>query len=154
MSQNPSAKAARFIGVDVHDDTVESIVYLPPRSKRASASVQVTLHRHWKQRRRVLEFSGCANLEMSLDADVLKGNAPNNTAGVTASVRPTLITGMLKRHRRKWNVSYERSIDPMPKKLMAAKELVLFQVQFFGGTLDVLARSYRLRHLTSRRSGP
>ena len=47
----------KVVNVDVHDNTVESVVFVPAVSKRKKAKVRITLYRHWEQRQRILEFS-------------------------------------------------------------------------------------------------
>ncbi len=59
----------------------------------------------------------------------------------------------MKRQKRHWNVSYERSIDPLPKKLLDAEKYVLFRVRVFGGTLNIVARSFSNKRLTAPSSG-
>ena len=148
MPQKPSAIVAKFVTIDVHDDTVESVTFVPATSKRSSAKVRVTLFRHWKRRRRTLEFSGCTNVQFIVDADVLLDNAPSNTSGVAASAQVAAVRGLMNRHKSAWGVRYDRAIDPLPQKLKAANALTIFRVQFFGGKLEVVARNYRLRLLT------
>jgi len=48
-----------------------------------------------------------------------------------------------------WNVSYQRSIDPLPSKLKAANQMVLFRVRLFGGVLSILGRTYTIRRIAN-----
>ena len=144
----------KVVSLDIHDDSVESVVFVPAVSKRRTAKVQITLYRHWKQRRRMLEFFDCANVQFTMDADVLRDNAPNNTDRLAMSAQRATVERFMRSHRPVWGVRYEESLDPLPHKLKAAGEFSLFRVQFFGGKLQTAARGYRLRHLTKRSSGP
>lgn len=138
----------RFERLDVHDDTVEEIRFLPGSKRKRSATVEVSLYRHWEGKHRILRFLGCANHEILLDADTLRDNAPNNTCSAEASISDKEIASRMRRHRRVWNVSYEKSIDPMNTKGAKLPDLVLFRLRMFGGNLEVIARSFSIRRVT------
>lgn len=143
----PAQIAEKFNALDAHDDTVERFVFHPAEKRGAKAKVDVTLFRHWLGIRRVLTFTDCRNLDLVVDGDVLRGNAPNNTAVLEATADADQIVAVMRRHRRSWNVSYEKTIDPMPGKLAAAGSSVLFRVRLFGGVLVVVARSFTVKPL-------
>ena len=143
----PTEIADKFNQIDVHDDTVEGFTFHPAEKRGAKAKVEVTIFRHWLGTRRVLTFTDCRNLDLVVDGDVLRGNAPNNTAVVEATADAGEIVAVMRRHRRSWNVSYEKTIDPMPGKLAAAGSSVLFRVRLFGGVLVVVARSFTVKRL-------
>lgn len=147
----PTQVAEKFNLIDAHDDTVERFVFHPAEKRGAKARVEVTLFRHWLGTRRVLTFTDCRNLDVEVDADVLRGNAPNNTAVLEATADVDEIAALMRRHRRSWNVSYDKTIDPMPDKLAAAGSSVLFRVKLFGGVLVVAARSFNIKRLRSDR---
>jgi hypothetical protein len=139
--------ADRFNNLDVHDDTVEGLVFRPALNRRSLASVEISLFRKWHNLRRSLSFSGCANFEVILDADVLLDNAPSNAAYLEASANASEIELLLKRHKKSWNVEYEKAIDPSTSKSLRARKLVLFRVRLFGGNLLVLARSFTIKRV-------
>jgi hypothetical protein len=141
----------KFECLDVHDDTVEEIRFLPSAKRKRSATVEVSLYRHWEGKRRILRFLGCANYEILLDADTLHDNAPNNTCSVEASISDEEIASRMRRHKRVWNVSYDKSIDPMHAKEAALPDLVLFRLRMFGGTLEVIAQSFSIRRVAKDR---
>ena len=147
-----SADNSRFVQLDVHDDTLESVCFTPARRRGEATRLRVTLFRAREKRLRSLEFIGCANVQFIVDADVLKDNSPHNTDRVGSSSNLKSIRQLMKRHRAVWGVTYANTVDPLRRKLVAAKQLVLFRVQFFGGRLEVVARSYRVRHLTVARA--
>jgi hypothetical protein len=78
---SPSAIAEKFRATDVHDDTVEGFQFVPAVKRGAKAKVIVTLFRYWENKRYLLTFDGCANVPISLDADV---GAACGDAGVRA----------------------------------------------------------------------
>ncbi len=143
----PSQIAEKFRTIDAHDDTVEGFVLHPAEKRGAKSRVEVTLFRHWQGTRRVLTFTDCRNVNLVVDGDVLRGNAPNNTAVLEASADVAEMETIMRRHRRSWNVTYEKSIDPMPAKLASAGNNVLFRVRLFGGVLVVVARTFTIKRL-------
>jgi hypothetical protein len=144
---SPSEIAEKFRSIDAHDDTVEGFRFVPAIKRGAKAKVEVTLFRHWESKRYLLTFSGCANFQVSLDADVLEGNAPNNTCFLESSTDSAQLEKLMRKHKKAWNVSYEKSIDPLPKKISAIDKLVLFKVQIFGGVLQIAARNFSIRRI-------
>jgi hypothetical protein len=132
---------------------VEEFRFHPAVKRKSGAEVSVVLFRHWEGTRRELRFKQCGNLEVVVDADVLLGNAPNNSAVLQATADAEEIRRIVKKGRRNWNVRYEKSIDPLPQKLQLAERSVLFRVQLFGGVLQVVARSFAIKRLTPPSSG-
>jgi len=144
---SPCAIAEKFRATDVHDDTVEGFQFVPAVKRGAKAKVIVTLFRYWENKRYLLTFDGCANVQISLDADVLVGNAPCNTCSFECSTDATEIEKMMRKHKQAWNVSYQKSIDPLPKKIDSINGLVLFKVKVFGGVLQVVAKKFSIRRV-------
>jgi len=139
--------AAKFAAIDAHDDTVEGFVILPPTGRRKQATVEVRLLRHWQDKRRVIRFSNCANIAVAMDIDVLADNWPINAHSLTATADLTEITALMRWQKRSWHVRYEKSIDPLPAKLSAARSYVLFRVRLFGGLLEIVAKSFSIKRL-------
>jgi hypothetical protein len=147
--QTPESFAAKFSSIDAHDDTVEGFTFQPALNGRTKAKVVVVLFRQWENLRRQISFNGCANFEVVLDADVLLGNAPCNTCVLQATTDVLEIQALLRKHKRSWNVSYQKKIDPLSPKLSAASTYVLFRVRLFGGVLLVLARSFTIKRVSN-----
>lgn len=143
--RTPDQIATRFRAINAHDDTVEGFVFHPAVRPRIKAKLVVSLFSYWNGTRRTITFNNCANIDISLDADVLSGNTPWNTAVLDASIAPAEIEALMRRHKRSWNVSYEKGIDPLISKLPAANRYVLFRVRLFGGNLLIVARSYAIK---------
>jgi hypothetical protein len=146
----PGQIAAKFAAIDAHDDTVEGFVVLSPTGRRKQAQLEVTRFRHWENKRRIIRFANCVNIGMALDAEVVANNWPINTHSLDATVDRAEIESIMRRHKRSWHVRYDKSIDPFPAKLSAAKSYVLFRVRLFGGMLEVLARSFTIRRMHDR----
>ena len=144
----PAAKtAAKFAAIDAHDDTVEGFAIHPPTGRRKQATVEVTLFRHWQNKRRVLRFSKCANVALAMDTDVVANNWPINTHALAATADPAEITALMRRQKRLWHVRYDKSLDPLPAKLAASRQYVLFRVRLFGGLLEILAKSFFVKRM-------
>ncbi len=143
----PTQIAEKFNLIDVHDDTVEGFEFHPAEKRGSKAKVEVTLFRHWLGTRRMLTFTDCRNLDVLVDGDVLRVNAPNNMAVLEATADVDEIVALMRRHRRSWNVTYDKTIDPMSDKLAAAGSSVLFRVRLFGGVLALVARSFTVKRL-------
>ena len=139
----------RFNAVDAHDDTVEGIFIVPAATRRSASTLEITLFRHWENKRRVLQINGCVNMALSVDMTVLADNAPNSTASVEAIAAVERIEKIMRGQKKNWNVTYEKAIDPLPVKLANAEKYVLFRVRFFGGALEVVARSFKIRRFNS-----
>ena len=139
--------ADKFARLDVHDDTVEGFAFHPAEKRGAKARVDVTLFRHWQGTRRVVTFNDCANVEVIVDGDVLRDNAPNNTHSFECSAEPEEVEAAMRKHRRAWNVKYDKSIDLMLTKTSKVGHYVLFKVRLFGGNLLVVARNFTIKPL-------
>jgi hypothetical protein len=147
--RTPTEIADSFSEIDAHDDTIEA-VNIVPAAGRSSCKVVLTLFRHWENKRRLLQFTGCANVSFRADTTVLFDNAPNNTRSLEATTSVDEIVKLMRSQKKDWNVGYEKCIDPLPAKLAAATSYVLFRVRLFGGILEVIAKSYKISGLGSR----
>ena len=144
--------AAAFSKIDVHDDTVENVNFLPAISRRSTAALDVTLFRYWENRRRLIHFGSVANFSINTDAEVLRDNSPNNTACAEASAVVSDIQRFMQSQKPLWNVRYDTR-DPLSAKLASANRYVLFRLRLFGGNIVIVARSFSVRHLNRRSSG-
>ena len=147
----PAEIADSFSSIGAHDDTIEAINVIPAAG-RASCKVSITLYRHWENKRRLLQFTGCTNINLKADATVLLGNAPNNTCGLEATASVDEIMKLIRSQKKDWNITYQENIDPLPAKLAMAKNYVLFRVRVFGGILEVVAKSFKFTRLSLRSS--
>ena len=141
--RTPSKIAADFMAIDAHDDTIEAINVIPAFG-RISCKIELTLYRHWENKRRLLQFVGCTNVSVTADTKVLLDNAPNNTCGLEATASIEDIMKIMRSHKKAWNVTYDKTIDPLPTKLSSASNYVLFRVRLFGGILEVVAKSFKI----------
>jgi hypothetical protein len=140
----PEANAESFRQLDFHDDTLVDLRVLPAQRRGEGSAVEIQLRRGSENR--ILEFSGCANMRVAMDFDVLSGNLPPNTSRVDAHTDPTLMRRLVQSLEKDWDVNYaSTSTSPLTKKLADISELVFFHVQFFGGAVELIARDYQLK---------
>jgi hypothetical protein len=141
----PRAIAESFSNLDFHDDTFIGMKVMPPlqRGDGVSSVVEIQLLHYLEEKTRVIRFSGCANMRVTMDFDVLADNLSPNTSGVDAHTKPDVMSILMKSQAADWDVNYKGSgRSPLTPKLAKLDELIFFRVQFFGGVVDVIAREY------------
>src|SRR5437660_1587829 len=139
----PGEIADSFRQLDFHDDTLVSVRVLPAKRRGESQTsiVEIQLQGGPESTLRVIQFTGCANLRVAMDFDVLADNLPPNASRVDADTNLDRIRNLMESQECDWDVGYGRqATSPLTKKLGTLGELVFFRVQFFGGALDVIAR--------------
>jgi hypothetical protein len=82
----PQTIAQNFRELDFHDDSFVDLRVspAPSRDQDPPAVVEIQLRQYSERKLRSLRFSGCRNLRVALDFDVLAHNLPPNTAAVDA----------------------------------------------------------------------
>ena len=146
--RTPEAIAEAFCQLDFHDDTCVAVRVLPAqrRADPGASVVEVELLQYSKNTLQVIRFSGCMNLRVAMDFDVLAGNLPSNTSGIDAHTDQNCMRDLMQSQKKDWGVEYKgTSVSPLVDKLAKLGEWVCFQVQFFGGAVDVIARDYSVR---------
>jgi hypothetical protein len=145
--------AESFRNLDFHDDTFVDFRVSPPRSRGdASQSViEIRLRQYSKRAIRVLRFSGCSNLKVSFDFDVLAHNLPPNTSDVDAHTNLNRMRDLMETQKGDWGVEYgPNAVSPLNRKLAAAGDLVSFRVQLFGGAIEIVARSFEVETIDDK----
>ena len=143
--RSPEAVAKAFKQFYVHDDTFVAIRVLPAqrRGKMEASVVEIELLKYGEHTRRIVRFTGCRNLRIAIDFDVLAKNLPQNTAGVGADRNRKRMRDFMRSQKKDWNVEYTRtSPSPLVRKLNELGKLGWFRIQLFGGAVDVIARDY------------
>ena len=139
--------ADSFRQLDFHDDTLLDVRVSPAQQRGEGSIVEIRFRRG--SGNRVLQFSGCANLRVAMDFDVLAGNLPPNTSRVDAHTDPALMRSLIHSQEKDWDVDYAgSSTSPLTRKLAGVNEYVFFRVQFFGGAVEVIAREYQVNTAT------
>lgn len=139
--------AESFSNLDFHDSTFVDFRVLPPRRRGDSSKslIEIRLLQSSKREIRVLRFSGCSNLRVSLDFDILAHNLPPNTSGVDAHTNLNRIRHLMETQKGDWGVEYGPNVlSPLDRKLAAADDFVSFRVQLFGGSIELVALSFEV----------
>ena len=138
------AIAKQFSELDFHDDTFVSMTVLPAQTRGdvTGSVIELRLSPSHSQKKRLVQFIGCANLRVGLDFDVLASNLSPNTSGVESHVDANLMRELMQSQKRDWDVGYGSMRSPLDDKLEALGELVCFRVQFFGGVVEIIAREF------------
>ena len=144
----PEAKAEAFRNLDFHDDTLVAIRVLPPqrREAREMSAVEMELRRPSQNTRRIVRFSGCRNLRIAMDFDVLAANLPPNTSHADAHTHTDRMRELMRSHQKDWGVEYKgTSVSPLAGKLTELSGLACFRAPFLGGALEVIAQDFTVR---------
>jgi len=139
--------AETFRNLDFHDDSLVQVSILPAKSRQAAINSAVEIHlSHYSDGKpRVIQFSGCANVRVAMDFDVLADNFPPNTSRVDAATNPGRIRNLVESQMQDWDVRYTGTAkSPVSKKLSDSSGLIFFRMQFFGGVVDIIARDFQV----------
>jgi hypothetical protein len=131
--------------MDFGDDTLVDIRIHPPRRPRrgSESSVEIDLR---DEKLRHLRFSGCANLRIAMDFDVLADNLHFNTDSISAHTKADEMRKFIQRGDLDNNVEYSPEMpSPVRTKIKNLDSLIVFRITFFGGTIDVLARNVQVK---------
>jgi hypothetical protein len=141
------AIAERFRKLNFHDDTLVSMNILPAQTRDDVLSSVIEIVLANNNERRTIQFTGCANLRVGLDFDVLANNLAPNTSDVDAHSKASLMRELMESQKTLWNVDYGSTISPLDHKLEALGECANFRVQFFGGVVEIIARDFRVQEV-------
>ena len=136
---------AAFNSHNFHDDTVHSIRVVPTTSRRRRSRIEIELTQYVNDKRRCLTLTGCANVSFVADFDVLLHNAFANTEWGQADGSEERIHQIMTGQMADLNMEYEpASVHPTNRKMNDLMPYILFRIQFFGGTLEVVGRGFKL----------
>ncbi len=150
---SPETIAKSFRELDFHDDTFIDLRVAPARQsgEGAQSLVEIELLHYSEKKVRHIRFFGCANLRVAMDFDVLEQNLPSNTSRVEAHTNVNQMRDLIRSQKKDWDVTYAPGVEsPIDRKLDTMHGFVAFRVQFFGGVVDVIARSYQMEAVDSK----
>lgn len=142
--------ARRFNRMVFHDDDLFSVKMEAPHKKGDSAKIEFEFREDSTQVPKILSFSGCANIRWVMDFDVMADNWFAQTEGTVARTNADRMRRFVRAQARQWHLQYmppSPKDKPIRKKLSTIRKYVLFRVTFYGGTVDVLAKNFKLRRL-------
>ncbi len=141
------AIARRFDRLDLHDDDLVSVKVSAPRTNKNNTSISFELEDDASGDRKLLTFRGCANLRYVMDFDVLARNWFAQTERCTCNTELNRMMKFVRNQRVHWHTQYmppKHKNRPIWKKLATLRRYRLFKITFFGGTVEILARSFVL----------
>ena len=143
--------AKKFNALDFHDDNLLSARVLPVELGRVGPTIELRIEDHTTGQIKVLRFLGCVNCRWNLDFDVLADNERvGNVHGSQAVVDMSAARQFVESMRRHWRTTYvprSRKNHPIRRELEELRRCTLFRLRFFGGTTEILARSFTLKKL-------
>lgn len=95
----------------------------------------------------MLSFHSCANFRFVVDFDVLAYQWFFGTDGSVAKTDVQRMRRFVRAQMSHWRTTYMPPMpkdEPIRKKMASIRSYILFRVAFFGGTVEVLAKNYRL----------
>ncbi len=134
--------------MDFHDDNLASVTIHTLQSKKNHARIDFKLRDDSTNREKLLSFLDCANIRHVMDFDVLADNWFAQTDTSIAKTGRDEMKKFVRSQRAHWRVRYmppQTKDKPVRKKLSAIGNYILFKVQFFGGTAEILAKDYKLK---------
>ena len=124
---------------------------LLPEQKQKPGIVEFTFVDRWESIERGLILKGCANLQSSIDFDILADitSSPKSSAGQTSNIDMSNCTDSIKRSveqgQSEWNVEYPpNEHTPATYKRSQLDEFILVKIILHGGTLEILARDFEV----------
>jgi hypothetical protein len=141
---------AEFNHRSLHDDTLHALRVIPALTRRQSSRVEVDLTEYVTNKPRRLCITGCVNISFVAYFNVLVDNAYASTDCVLAIDDEERIRQIITDQIAHLNLNYVTEIGepseyhPTEKKLKDLSAYVLFRILFFGGTLEVIARGFKI----------
>ena len=142
-----NAVVERFNKLDFHDDALLSLNIHPPRRRSNSTKIDFAFRDDATGDVKMLSFLTCANFRFVMDFDVLADRWFFGTAASVAKADPQRMREFVRAQMSHWRTAYMppmRKDEPIRKKLVSIRAYILFKVAFFGGTVEVLAKNYKL----------
>src|ERR1700722_14430175 len=145
--RNEDRVSRKFKELNLHDDNLMSVKVVPSRKRRNDTKISFEFEDDASEAKKILFFDGCANLRFLIDFDVLPDNFVGQTEFETRRHEASRMKKFVQAQKSHWHVQY---MPPMPedmpikKKLLAIRRYHLFTIRFFGGTAEVLAKSFTM----------
>ena len=133
----------------LHDGRVLAIRLVPAVSRRHAVKLEIDIQDVWGSPGRIT-FTRTVNVRISIDFDVLRDNSTWMIERLTASIDDAAIRALVESQSRDLNVEYldvnevRYELPDRQSKLTDPSGLVLFQLRLNGGTLDVVARDFKI----------
>jgi hypothetical protein len=135
---------------DLHDDNLLGVQVASPRKRKELATIHVDLRDDATGGMKRLTISRCANIRWVMVFDVLADNWFAQTDVFRVGTDVKKMKSFVESQRRHWRVKYmpPNSPDkPIKGKMASIRSFRLFQIKFYGGTLEVLAKYIRIKRM-------
>ncbi len=133
--------------MNFHDDNLTSVTVHAPQSGKNRTRIDFRLRDDSTDREKLLSFLDCANIRYVMDFDVLADNWFAQTKTAIAKVNADQMKKLVRSQTVHWRTKYmppQAKDKPVREKLSILGRYILFKVEFFGGTAEILARNYKL----------
>jgi len=149
MTKNKAEPVVKkFNKLDLHDDGLKAIRIHPLNKRTNSVNVDLEFQDDSTGGVKLLSFRRCGNLRYIMDFDVLAANWFAQTEKGAATSDGERLRKFIQAQKSHWHVTYmppSPKDKPIRKKLFSLRSYALFKVTFFGGTIEVLAKSFTFR---------
>jgi len=145
--RDANSVAVRFNELSFHDDNLVSLTVHLLQSKKNRTRIDFRLLDDSTDKPKLLSFFNCANIRYVMDFDVLADNWFAQTNASSAKTDGDQIRKFVRSHAKHWHLKYMPPLaedEPVRKKLSTLRDYILFKITFFGGTVEILAKSYKL----------
>jgi hypothetical protein len=139
----------KFNKLSFHDDVLLAVIIKPPQTKKNRSEIAIELRDDSTDKLKRLSFLDCANVRYAMDFDVMADNYYASTDRSIAKTDAIHMKKFVQSQTSHWRVQYmppQPKDKPVKKKIAAINNYVLFEVAFFGGTIEVLAKRYTLAY--------
>jgi hypothetical protein len=146
-------RTSEFSRLDFHDDNLMSININLSAGKKNATRIDFYFRDDSTRIAKILSFRGCANIRYIMDFDVVAANWFAQTKAATSNDDHTQMKRFVTAQKRHWRVKYMPPLQddsPVRKKLSSIRSYGLFRVAFFGGTAEVLAKSFIVQKPSKR----
>jgi hypothetical protein len=133
--------------IDFHDFSLDGIEILTGQEFDQPRFV-IKISQHWTKKNIELHFENCANIDLNLDVEILQDNYPCNIEGLEQEYDFNEQLKLLKRQKKRWNVSYGKNNNPVAYKNNKNSEILFFRLKLYGGNLIILASGYKVVELS------
>ncbi|MGH9712236.1 MAG: hypothetical protein ACRD5M_02945 [Candidatus Acidiferrales bacterium] len=138
----------RFTRLDFHDDNLRLVTIHPPKTRHDTTTMEFEFEDDETGAKKLLSFHSCGNVRFLMDFDVLADNWFAQTKGLHASANAQEMRKIISSQLAHWRTSYMPPLPPdkpVRKKLNSIRKSRKFKIKFFGGTVEILAKSFKLK---------
>jgi hypothetical protein len=160
LKKTPQQIVETFNSYNFHDDTIMNMQIVPSTIQGRYSRIVLDFEDDDTGKLLQLTITGCANISLVADFDVLKDNSGfGNTNWTEAIYDEKRIKDLMSKQINELNVEYlDEKREPSEKhptkvKIANHSEFVLFRIGFFGGTMEVIGRNFKVNRPRFKKAG-